>query len=79
MVETVAAAGRAAADPPVMTLMHGGRSQVDLTLATLARDLNCNVLALAGETRRAARDLETAFFFGTVAEATSSQSNREAR
>lgn len=79
MVESVAAAGRAVDDPPLIAFRQGGRSQVDLTLAALARDMNRTVLTMAAETRSAAYDLENAFFFGTVAEATSSKSNREAR
>lgn len=79
MVETVAATGRAATDPPLMTFRHGGSSELDLTLAALARDMNCKVLTLAAETRRAAHDLENTFFFGAAADTTSSKIDREAR
>lgn len=79
MIEMMAAAGRAATDPPLMPVARGGGSAIDETLAALAHGMNHEVLAMAAEARKAADDLEDAFFSGTVAETTSSKSNREDR
>lgn len=78
-IDIVAAAGRAANDPPLMPVRQCGDSAVDVTLAALARGVNREVLTMAAEARDAADDIENAFFFGTVAESTSSKSNGEAR
>lgn len=78
-LEIVAAAGRAAADPPLMAVRQGGGSAVDVTLAALACGVNREVLAMAAESRRAADDLEEAFFFGDGADTSSNTSNGEDR
>jgi hypothetical protein len=78
-IDIVAAAGRAATDSPLMPVRHGGGSAVDDTLADLARVINREVLTMAAKTRRAADDLEDAFFFGGGTDPAASETNREDR